>query len=63
MSSCKVNRAGLEVGELDEGINRGNREDSTEARMEATSDARSGHVSRVVRFMDWRGEGIRCRSR
>ena len=63
MSACNVNRAGLGSVELEDGISRGNREDSTEERMVAISEARRGHVSRVVGLMEWRVDGIWCRSR
>ena len=57
MSVCKRNRAVVCCVELEDAIRRGTREDSTEERMAVISEARKGHVSRVVAFVESRVGG------
>ena len=57
-----MNLWGSVLGEQEEGINRGNRDDSMEARMEAISEARSGLVSCEDSILDRGDEGSRWRS-
>ena len=54
-----MNLWGSVLGEQEEGVKRGNRDDSMEARMEAISEARNGLVSCEDRVLDRGDEGSR----